>query len=103
MVWYETFDAAFWITLTTIVTGTVTLGVRYCLKSKCEHCSLCCGAVIINRRVDVELEEHKTDLDFEVNGSPVLNKSAVFQNIYQSQAKHQEVFTKHKYIFTLNL
>jgi hypothetical protein len=101
MRWYETFDAVFWITITTIITGTVALGVRYCLKSKCEHCSVCCGLVEIDRRVDIELEERKTELDFGVPPSPInklnknfTNKKAAFYT-FETKEETDEVTSIH--------
>lgn len=57
MNWIETFDGIFWISLATLLTGSVGMGIKFCLKSKCEHFSCCFGVVTIDRRVDLEVEE----------------------------------------------
>lgn len=52
-----TYDGVFFISIATILAGSFGLSVRYCLKSKCEKFSLCCGLFEINRRVDLEVQE----------------------------------------------
>jgi hypothetical protein len=52
--WYDTFDSAFFITITTIIFGVVSLSIRSCLRSKCKKLD-CCG-ILIER--DTEAEEH---------------------------------------------
>jgi hypothetical protein len=54
MPFYETFDAVFWITIATIITGSVGLAIKYCLKSKCDDISCCWGCLVIHRNVDLE-------------------------------------------------
>ena len=59
---YETFDSAFFITVISMIIGIIGLSIKYCLKSKCEHCVLCYGLIDIHRRVDLEdnnIEESK--------------------------------------------
>lgn len=73
MNWIETYDATFFITITTIITGFLGLTIRFCLKSKCEDISICFGLLNIKRRVDLETDiemnndnvnnEKKSDLD----------------------------------------
>ena len=73
MNWIETYDATFFITITTIITGFLGLTIRFCLKSKCEDISVCFGLLNIKRRVDLETDiemnddnvnnEKKSDLD----------------------------------------
>jgi hypothetical protein len=57
MSWIDTYDAVFFISLATILVGAFGVSVKYCLKSKCEHFSLCCGLLNIDRRVDLEVQE----------------------------------------------
>lgn len=52
--WYDTFDSAFFITITTIIFGVVSLSIRTCLRSKCKKLD-CCG-VVVER--DTIAEEH---------------------------------------------
>ena len=57
MSWINTFDGVFFISLATILVGVFGMSIKYCLKSKCEHFSLCCGLLKIDRRVDLEVQE----------------------------------------------
>ena len=60
--WMEIYDSAFFITIATIVTGAIGLSIRYCLKSKCDHINFCFGALTINRRVDLEIQNELAEL-----------------------------------------
>ena len=61
--WIDTYDAVFFISIGTMVVGLIGLIIKYCLKSKCEHFSLCFGLITVDRRVDLETQEeiHKID------------------------------------------
>ena len=48
------YDAFFVTTLTTMLLGFSGLALRYCLKSKCEHCTFCWGCLKVDRRVELE-------------------------------------------------
>jgi hypothetical protein len=54
MAWTTTFDAVFFISAGTLLTGFLGMALKLCLKSKCEHFSCCFGAFSIDRRVDLE-------------------------------------------------
>jgi len=60
---YEGLDGVFFLTLGTMVFGFLGLSVRYCLKSKCDDCSICFGMIKIHRNVKVELQEEKLELE----------------------------------------
>jgi hypothetical protein len=60
MSWYKTFDSVFFITIITILSGSLALILKYCLKSKCDSVKCCCGFLEIHRNVEIE-EEIKTD------------------------------------------
>jgi hypothetical protein len=66
MSWIETFDAVFFISLATIIVGAFGVSVKYCLKSKCEHFSICYGALKIDRRVDLETQEHLREIELGI-------------------------------------
>lgn len=53
--WTQDYDAVFWITLCTILCGSLGLAMKLCMKSKCENLSLCCGLVEVHRNVELEL------------------------------------------------
>lgn len=61
--WKSIYDGVFFITIATILTGSFGLSVRYCLKSKCERFSLCCGLFEIIRRVDLEVKEELAQIE----------------------------------------
>ena len=68
--WYNTYDSTFFITMTTILTGSIALGLKYCLKSKCDSINLCCGLIKIHRNVELEtvdIEENKNENENEEN------------------------------------
>lgn len=64
MDWIEVYDATFFITISTLITGFLGLTIRYCLKSKCEDINVCYGLLSIKRRVELEhdIEENKIDM-----------------------------------------
>jgi len=61
--WYDTFDAVFWITTGTLITGFLGVALKYALKSKCEECTLCFGLITIKRRVDLEAEVEEREME----------------------------------------
>lgn len=50
----ETYNAAFFLTISTILIGFLSLAIKTCLKSKCEDFTCCWGLIQIVRRVDIE-------------------------------------------------
>lgn len=67
MSWIDTYDAVFFISLATIIVGALGVSAKYCLKSKCEHFSCCFGAFVIDRRVDLEVQEEIRALELGIN------------------------------------
>lgn len=61
--WYSTFDSVFWITIGTLVTGFLGLVIKYCLKSKCENVSCCCGLISVRRNVQLETDEELREME----------------------------------------
>jgi len=55
--WMTTYDGVFFISICTILVGLCAGIIKFCLKSKCEHFSLCCGLIQVDRRVDLEVQE----------------------------------------------
>jgi hypothetical protein len=70
MVWYSEFNSVFFITVVSILTGSLALAFKYCLKSKCENFSCCFGLLNINRRVDLEVQQ-----DIEMNNLNTTSES----------------------------
>jgi hypothetical protein len=67
MSWINTFDAVFFISLATILVGALGVSAKYCLRSKCEHFSCCWNCFVIDRRVDLETQEHLREIELGVN------------------------------------
>jgi hypothetical protein len=66
MDWMDTYDAVFFISLATIIVGACGVGAKYCFKSKCEHFSCCWGLFAIDRRVDLEVQEHLKEIELGI-------------------------------------
>lgn len=50
-------DGVFIISLATLFVSVITVGIKYCLRSKCEDLNLCWGCVKVKRNVEAEVEE----------------------------------------------
>lgn len=61
--WYNTFDAVFFITITTIIAGSFGLVVKFCLKSKCEEVNCFYGFLRFNRKVELEVQEEMKEIE----------------------------------------
>ena len=70
MTWFNEFNAVFFTTITTILTGSIGLALRYCLRSKCENFSCCWGLLNIQRNVVVEVQEEMKEMELGINNSP---------------------------------
>ena len=64
--WIQEFDGIFWMSLATILVGAFGVSVKYCLKSKCEHLTLCCGLLKIDRRVDLEVQSELRQMEMGI-------------------------------------
>lgn len=63
--WMDHYDAVFFITVITIITGFLGLVIKFCLKSKCENIVICYGFLNIKRRVDLEVEEEMKEIELK--------------------------------------
>ncbi len=63
MSFYETYDGVFWITVATILTGSLGLAIKYCLKSKCDNVSCCWGCLLLHRNVLIEHDEEIKEME----------------------------------------
>lgn len=66
MVWYETFDSVFWVTMATLFTGSIGLAFKYCIRSKCENFNCCWGGLVIVRNVDIEAQEEIKEMEMGI-------------------------------------
>lgn len=57
MVWFQTFNDVFWLSVGSMSCTAVGICVKAALKSKCTVCQLCCGLVRIERNIDAEIQE----------------------------------------------
>ena len=56
MAWYNEFNGVFFITIFTIVAGSIAVCLKYCLKSKCDQVNFHCLGLGLNIHRDVEAE-----------------------------------------------
>jgi hypothetical protein len=54
--WFNTFDGVFFLSVASLFFGSVSLMVRYCLKSKCNEINLC-GFIKVHRDINAEFKE----------------------------------------------
>ena len=67
--WIQTYDAVFFVTISTLICGSFGLVVRYCLKSKCDEVNLCFGLIKVHRDVKAELEEEMKEMELGISDS----------------------------------
>ena len=67
MSWWNEFNSTFWITLATILTGSIGLAIKFCLKSKCDNVSCCWGGITIHRNVEIEQEEEMKAMEMGIS------------------------------------
>ena len=51
------------ISLATICSGIIVLGLRLCFKSKCSDVDLCCGLFKIRRNIELEMQIENKELE----------------------------------------
>lgn len=61
--WTSEYDSVFFISIGTLIVGMIGVALKVCVKSRCEHVSFCCGAVKIDRRVDLEAQEEMKHIE----------------------------------------
>jgi hypothetical protein len=56
-------DSVFLLSVSTIFAGVIGLGIKYCLKSKCNDVDCCFGCIRVQRdvRAEIELEEQQLE------------------------------------------
>lgn len=69
MSWWGEFNSVFWITITTILTGSLGLAIKVCLRSKCDNVNCCWGGIIIHRNVELEQEEEMKEMEMGLGNS----------------------------------
>ena len=51
------------LSLATICSGIIVLGLRLCFKSKCSDVDLCCGLFKIKRNIELEMQIENKELE----------------------------------------
>ena len=74
MSWIDTYDATFFLAVGSIVLSALTISIKYCLKSKCEHFTLFWGLVKIDRRVDLETQIDLQEIEEQKMGDEIEKK-----------------------------
>ena len=64
--WIDTFNAVFFITISSLVFGCFGLVIRYCLKSKCDNVKICFGLITVHRNVELKVEEEMKELELGI-------------------------------------
>lgn len=64
MIWIDTFDDTFFITITGILVGVLGLSIRFCYRSKCYRIE--CGCIKIYR--DTEDEKEIDEMGIQYHG-----------------------------------
>lgn len=77
--WYNTFDSAFFITVTTIICGVVGLSIKACLSSKCDQFD--CGIIHIHRNTAQELPTIQNSLSSDQIQLNNLNNQNINNNV----------------------
>jgi hypothetical protein len=76
MVWYDTFDSVFWLSISPMVLGACALCVRYAYRSKCTHVRLCWNCIDVERNVDDEIiADEKMPDDDPADSAPAVTKN----------------------------
>lgn len=63
MSWTSEYDSVFFISIGTLLVGAVGVALKVCVKSRCEHLSVCFGLIKIHRRVDLEAQEEMKHIE----------------------------------------
>ncbi len=66
MRWTDQYNDVFFISLATLLVGAFGLSIKYCLRSKCDDISLCCGLLKIHRNVDLEAQIEQKELELGI-------------------------------------
>ena len=64
--WINTYDAVFFLTISTLLFGCFSLIIKYCLKSRCDTINLCYGLISVHRDVKIEEELEMRAMDLGV-------------------------------------
>jgi|LakMenE01Jun11ns_1017448.scaffolds.fasta_scaffold9858510_4 hypothetical protein len=53
------------LSIVTVLSGAVVMGMKICFASKCESVTLCCGVIKVERDVSIEEKEFSNDQKIE--------------------------------------
>jgi len=69
------FDSVFWISLSSMIIAAFGLGLKYCLRSRCDNINLCYGLVQVHRNVELEDREINIPIDNNFNQNENKNEN----------------------------
>jgi hypothetical protein len=64
--WIDTFDAVFFVTISTLLFGCFGVLIKYCLRSKCDNVNLCFGLITVHRNVELEAQEEMKAMELGI-------------------------------------
>jgi hypothetical protein len=64
--WIDTFDAVFFVTISTLLFGCFGVLIKYCLRSKCDDVNLCFGLITVHRNVELEAQEEMKAMELGI-------------------------------------
>ena len=64
--WINTYDAVFFVTVSTLLFGCFGLSIKYLLKWKCNNVILCCGLIKVHRNVELEVQEEMKAMELGI-------------------------------------
>ena len=81
--WYYEFNAVFFITIISIISGCISLILRYCLKSRCTNFKCCWGLIDIKKNNN-DIEEGEVPEVLEVPNIPEIPELPEIQSNHDS-------------------
>jgi hypothetical protein len=85
--WYNEFNAVFFITIISIISGCIGLILRFCLKSRCSDFKCCWGFIDIKRNNDIELPNQ------ELPNQELLNQELPNQELLETQSNQDTILS----------
>ena len=64
--WINTYNAVFFVTISTLLFGCFGVLIKYCLKSKCDNINLCFGMITVHRNVELETQEEMKAMELNI-------------------------------------
>jgi hypothetical protein len=75
--WYTVYDGVFFLGVATTFAGVITAIVKSCSNSRCQTCTFCYGAVMVERNVELEQPVEMTSTTQSNSNSVTTNNNSV--------------------------